>query len=414
MLERAEAPPQEDDSTREPEAPATGYYGGLTRLDTSFDNLAEARFEMVRAKFRTRGREGEEARARYLDTRSEFEWAHGSLDHEYWTSSAPGGVAVTHDRFRVRRPFRRRRAHFHRFTDYVCRRFPQVDEHLFAGDALAAICEEVLRGPTQRIALTQIYTAASQLLSTVDAIGSSESEPAPKSELDADDPAVRKRLEENRRRRENDETERKKRLRLACIGYHKALRRAERFYRDGASQSAQYYYFIGMLLGAVFVASLVFGFTLILPWIVDRWGLDLSGAERAAGFTAAVAGALGASVSVMWRMTAGTFQDDAVFGADNLKRLGAFRPFLGAMFGLILYVALQAGMIAETYIPDNPGWHFYIFLAFLAGFSERLVPDFLGEREKGLVPRTDEQEASNVAVDAEDTDQIPAAPMIRA
>src|SRR4029078_10144574 len=123
---------------------------------------------------------------------------------------------------------------------------------------------------------------------------------------------------------------------------------------------------------------LVFLFTLLIWGLATLWGLDVSKEDLAAGFAAAVAGALGACVSVMWRMTAGTFKEDAIFGADNLMRLGAFRPFLGSMFGVILYFALQAGVISTTFIPDNPGCYFYIFVAFLAGFSERLVPDFLG------------------------------------
>ena len=46
--------------------------------------------------------------------------------------------------------------------------------------------------------------------------------------------------------------------------------------------------------------------------------------------------------------------------------------------------SLKAGILSKTFVPENQNWYFYVFLAFLAGFSERLVPDFLGETEKTI------------------------------
>jgi hypothetical protein len=264
------------------------------------------------------------------------------------------------------------------------------------------------------------------LLSSLDAIAFSDRDRPPEAEnaeLPEDpspDEEARWREERERRRSERSKDrarvaeQREARLRRAENGYKRALSRADRFYRDGARQSAQFYYFKGMLIGAGVVSALVFLFTLLLPGLVAIWGLDLSEEDVAAGFAAAVAGALGACVSVMWRMTAGTFREEAIFGADNLARLGAFRPFLGSMFGLVLYVALQAQVISTTYIPDDPGWYFYIFLAFLAGFSERLVPDFLGDTGRGLSPR-EKSRAAQESVSEQSTDDKPeSAPIITA
>ena len=341
---------------------------------------------------------------------------HGRIVHEYWTSSAPGGVVVTvtPGLSLMRRMSGGSHAHLHRYTDSLTRSFPEAGELLFAGDALAAMCEEVLRGPTQRIALTQVYTAASQLLSSLDALAMSkeaQSESYLYSEEDETAEQQEKRAEERARWRlemENQARELERRRRRSQEAYSTSLARAERFYRNGAGQSSQFYYFKGLLIGTVIVALLVFGFILLLEPLASLWGLDLSEDEAAAAFAAAIAGSLGASVSVMWRMTAGTFREDTVFGSDNLVRLGAFRPFLGSMFGLILYIALQADMISETYIPGDPSWYFFIFLAFLAGFSERLVPDFLGSSERGLSRRGAEESAETRKPSAVEAAEPPA------
>jgi hypothetical protein len=360
------------------------------RVPSSFSALVEARFAKYRSGIppssgSARSADAEnadwleferalsKAEDRYQATLEAFTQEHGEIIHEYWSNSRPGGVAVTvKPQYHAWLPrVQRGQVEFYRFTDYLTRQFPEADELLFAGDALAAICQEVLRGPTQRIALTQVYMAASQLVSSLDAVVSQEGITYEPSAYDSYDlyewyesgeleDEERKRREERRKEREahaeerrralKEEREKKeaeekaeadKRLLRAANGYRISLSRAERFYRDGAEQSAQFYYFMGMLIGAAVVSASVLVVTLLLPYLVDLWGLDLSKKDAAAAFAVAVAGALGACVSVMWRMTAGTFREDAVFGADNLKRLGGFRPFLGAMFGLILYVAVR-------------------------------------------------------------------------
>src|SRR5262249_49916398 len=103
----------------------------------SFAALAEARFEFVQAKFRHPPNIVDEAEQRYDNTRRLFTSFHGGIIHEYWTSSAPGGVVVTASGRRW--PFEASNAHFFRFTDYMTGRHPETGELLFAGDALASM-----------------------------------------------------------------------------------------------------------------------------------------------------------------------------------------------------------------------------------------------------------------------------------
>jgi hypothetical protein len=56
-----------------------------------------------------------------------------------------------------------------------------------------------------------------------------------------------------------------------------------------------------------------------------------------------------------------------------------FRPVIGRVFGLALYVVLNAGLIQIANVPElaDTRVHFFMGLAFLAGFSERWAHDVL-------------------------------------
>ena len=347
---------------------ASSYRAGLYRAAT-FEEVAEARRALDKAEFLVAPPDQINALAQIHDeTLASFERQNGRIIHSYWTTRAPGGAAVTVQHYRAAGPLPRyrSRAQFHLFSKNL-RVSDGIEQQLFRAERLAAMCEEVLRGPTQRIALTMVLNSVSRALAAID-------RPTAVGPADEDGAEVR------RRRAEADD-----RLEFVEVGFRHDLDLAEQFYRDGSVQSAQYFYFRGMLFGAALIGVVSFGVAALLPYVVRTWDtVHIHGDVAAAGWAAATAGALGACVSVMWRMTAGTFRDDAVFGADNLARRGSFRPFLGAMFGLVIYLALKAGILSKTLLPENQNWYFYVFLAFLGGFSERLVPDFLGETEKSI------------------------------
>ena len=83
----------------------------------------------------------------------------------------------------------------------------------------------------------------------------------------------------------------------------------------------------------------------------------------------------------MWRISSGTFKADYEAGSTHARTIGSFRPFIGAIFGLGLYVALRAGFLPTLQANAND---FYLaaFLAFLGGFSERLAPDVFAKAEE--------------------------------
>jgi hypothetical protein len=88
----------------------------------------------------------------------------------------------------------------------------------------------------------------------------------------------------------------------------------------------------------------------------------------------------------MSRMTSRKVQVDWEFGKDTLRTLGALRPFVGAVFGLMTYFALKSGVV-DLKVSGQQSSYFYVLFAFAAGFSERLAPDMLMASTIERLPR---------------------------
>jgi len=73
-----------------------------------------------------------------------------------------------------------------------------------------------------------------------------------------------------------------------------------------------------------------------------------------------------------------------------ILRVGIFRPILGAIFALVVYAILQSGLLAVNILNTSAGEpnstnsivFFYYVVGFLAGFSERWVPDIIEIAQK--------------------------------
>ena len=78
-------------------------------------------------------------------------------------------------------------------------------------------------------------------------------------------------------------------------------------------------------------------------------------------------------------MSADKFHVRHEVGRSYVQRVAAFRPFIGGVFGLLVYFALQGGVIRQLDVPtdDRDRFAFFLVLAFAAGFSERLVKEVL-------------------------------------
>lgn len=145
--------------------------------------------------------------------------------------------------------------------------------------------------------------------------------------------------------------------------------------RDLARQAdprfAQQWYLIGMLPGLTIVA--------IMIWAI-RWlhplGVTISYLRVVVG-----GGALGALLSVLVRTTSAqlssSLQVDTQAGRPLIVSAGAFRPIVGALLALAVYVLIEGGLIPIKIPPDYHDLWFVSGISFLAGFTERFAQDAL-------------------------------------
>jgi hypothetical protein len=307
--------------------------GGKLRRCVAFPELVQAHF-IREAALRGGAIYSGPDEERYREFESAFERRHGRIINAYWCTSTPSAVALT------QRDSAKRSEHtiaFHRVSDWATKDEPEIADALHECDELAVRAAQVLQGKTLQICMQLVMASAAHLLSLVD--GPSEHEGKGKKEL-----ALK--------------LERRK------------LEKTRSYYHQAANGQAQLYYFGGMVLGVLVLASLSLsiGFAAALPGIDNR---DV--------FGSLTAGTLGALVSVMSRIGSGQFRLDYDVGRRYPIFLGSLRPVIGAIFGLALYFAVTSSLLDVFKLPkdDNHRFYFLLVIAFLAGFSERWARDTL-------------------------------------
>ena len=288
------------------------------RVDPSFEDLVAARFRMVSAE----GGRGD-AKAVYDEALARFGSSHGRIIHEAWSTTMPGGAVVTAGRRNRLRAFlgAPEPIRLHSFMDNATKSDPLALMAVARVDEIASLCGELLSGSTQRLAVGRLHAVLRQVLAAAD------SRAQPGGDRVADDALLRLRFE---------------------------VDEASALMRVASQQSAQLFYFWGMVLG-FFLVGIAGGLgAFAIPRLVQGiWDVKVDRYETAVCFGALAAGALGAQISIMWRMSTGSSRDADALGPEHLRRLGAFRPFIGAIFGLILYFALKAGLVSKTYVPQR-------------------------------------------------------------
>jgi hypothetical protein len=273
------------------------------------------------------------AEQRYRRYRSWFEEEHGKIVDSYWCVNDASGVALTVKRRPLMFPDVVR---LHWATDWTTKDKPKLMNILYRAEGIAVRVHEVLRDTSQRLAMQSLFTVFSHVL------GFSETERA------HNDRAIA-------------ELDRETRAELKGI---------ESYYQRAAVRSGQIVYVGGMLLGALPLLLLV-----VLAFVLKL--ADSNDAAVRTGLFCFAAGGLGALISVMSRMTSNRIRVDWEFGKDTLRTLGALRPFVGGVFGLMTFFALKSGVVALDIVNSSKSAYFYILFAFAAGFSERLAQDML-------------------------------------
>ncbi len=166
-------------------------------------------------------------------------------------------------------------------------------------------------------------------------------------------------------------------------GLKHQLSLARAHYERAGQRTAQISYTRGML----YAGAAIFGLSIIgAITLANRFPRSNSArTELAVMLTTFTAGATGAVISVMSRITFGRLKLDHSVGWTQIRRLGYFRPIIGAILGVAFYV-LVAGDVLPLAAPEDAtsALYFYTGFAFLAGFSERFAQDMLSSAKDRL------------------------------
>ena len=285
---------------------------------------------------------GDGAEERYQQLRSAFVHDHGEITDSYICESGPMAVAVTAI---PPKPLERKllrlkdRIEMHSETERLVRMHPEVAQVLHRAEVQYVSVRNALRGLSQRLLVNWLFVWLRDLMLVSIPNPDGTVVPLTAEEIEAQD------------------------AELDRIAEH---------YEQAASREAQIVYLGGMLGGVLALCAITVPVGLLLA--ASDVPVNLT-----TFFGCLIAGALGALVSVVTRMSADKFHVRHEVGRSYVQRVAAFRPFIGGVFGLLVYFALQGGVIRQLDVPtdDRDRFAFFLVLAFAAGFSERLVKEVL-------------------------------------
>jgi hypothetical protein len=154
------------------------------------------------------------------------------------------------------------------------------------------------------------------------------------------------------------------------------LEQAKAYYRQAAQRQAQLDYLVGMVRFLVLAAVI----TIVVALT--------NGLLNEPATVSVLAGATGAVVSVMARMSSGGLKLTPESGRKTIRALGFMRPVLGAVFGAVVYVLLTGGIVDVVNPPSGVDAElaFYAGLGFVSGFSERFAQDVIAQVEPKTTP----------------------------
>jgi hypothetical protein len=138
---------------------------------------------------------------------------------------------------------------------------------------------------------------------------------------------------------------------------------------DDRVATARFWY-----LTAAFGVGVILG--LLIARVADKWT-----APRMDLAQAAIAGAAGAFFSIALAIRGRTVLPDLRWVANAMD--AALRVVIGLMGGAVLIALVRAGVVNIAFGNTPPGstndWLYVLIVGFIAGFSERFVPDLLAK-----------------------------------
>src|SRR5829696_5667683 len=271
---------------------------------------------------------GTAAEERYQELRAVFVHDHGEITDSYICESGPMAVAVTTvqpKRLGLRLFRARDRIEMFTETERLVRMHPEVALILHRAEVQYVSVRNALRGLSQRLLVNWLFVWMRDLM--LSAIPDTDGTVRPLTE---------KQIAEQGRE----------------------LDRIEEHYEQAASREAQIVYLGGMLGGVLALCAVTVPVGILLA--ASDVPVNLT-----TFFGCLISGALGALVSVVTRMSADKFHVRHEVGRSYVQRVAAFRPFIGGVFGLLVYFALQGGVIRQLDVPsaDDDRFAFFLVLA---------------------------------------------------
>lgn len=230
----------------------------------------------------------------------------------------------------------------------------RADTMLFRSDRMAIGAHEFIEGPQLRNCLNMIYDVALSCCQVIQSIN----DPRPTAAETQDATLLAETLD----------------------FLEEELRRIGQYFDQAARRRAQVRYAKGMLIGAL----VIYAATLVI-WLGAQIGdLETKVPELGLALGIVVFGCTGAVVSVMQRMTRSKLEIDYSMGT-TVRTLGMFRPAIGAIFAVAAFVFVRGELIPQVNSPSGrASSYFFLALAFLMGFSERVAQDMLTATEDKL------------------------------
>jgi hypothetical protein len=282
--------------------------------------------------------EDDRAQAEYHEMLTSWQAREGNITSAYFCDNIRAAAVIT-DRdclFSVGDPYRKK-------AD-----LPLYSLITRAGH-LEQFVEDSLVGGQRRASVAEIYAIETNALACMDELAA---KPAPRAEV----------AEELRS--------------VTCAKIEADLAHAEQYAYAVWQRRAQIAYLQGMGLGILGVATAVLAAALLLGPLLSAFR-DIPPRISYVPWVL-LAGAIGAVLSVMQRLTHGNLRLRLDSSLTQNRTLGAFRPIIGSAFALGLVILVLGGLVPLVIPDDDDVRPFFVAgLAFLAGFSERFAQDMI-------------------------------------
>jgi hypothetical protein len=327
--------------------------------------------ELARAHYDWDQKPEEQGAERFHEALDAFEHEAGEIVDAYWCRKDASAVALTlrrePPRGRLARLRSRERYDYRlfRLSDWVTVGIRDLPDLLHDCDILAIKASAGLEGVPRAVVMQWLMAVEAHVLGFVERHRDREPEPR---ELAAF--VERQRAE---------------------------LRRREAYYQGAGEKRARLRYIEGMLGIGVLILVLL---------SIATWGLlalfgfgDLHDATAREFYASSVAGAVGAVISVMMRMSGrGTFAIDHEIGKLEVLLVGAYRPLIGAVSGVVVYFLVQTPMVPIDDTTETVP--FFAVVAFLAGFSERWTRMMLSGAMRTIADAGEEERTAKAEQEA--------------